>query len=234
MTKEDIKQLHKKNLPDLNIKKEIDPYDQKIKTYFIKIAIEIILILCLIGGIFLFKQMSKSSCKNHDKKISNINNNISRLQIDTKNIEGKVAEVRSYKAKWDNSSLDLMGLKAMKENYLKDKIRSLSSKYKIDNLVITNKSQQKANIKSLNLQTLYLNSTTGNIRFSALTDLDGIDFIADVVNSLSGFFIISKMSISKKQEKYISKNILKIKQGEGGQFIIDFNIDYTWYAIKRK
>ena len=86
----------------------------------------------------------------------------------------------------------------------------------------------------MDLQKLYLESTDGNISFSAMIDLDGIDFITDIINDLAGFFIISDMSIAKKRNKYSSKDILKIKNKQYDQFIVDFNIDYTWYVIRKK
>ena len=67
-----------------------------------------------------------------------------------------------------------------------------------------------------------------------MTDIEGLDFIDNIINDLDGFFIISDMSITKKKDKYLYKEILKIKKKEYDQFIIDFNINYTWYLVMRE
>jgi hypothetical protein len=223
--------LRKKNKKPKKIR---SPYDKKLRTYIIKIIIEILFIVTFMGGVFLFIYLSEKSIISHEDRLKEINNKISRLEIDTRNIKGKVEEVRIYKKRWDKSSLDLMGLTAMKDSYLKDRINSLTSKYKIHNFSLTTQKSQKTDINSLNLKSLYLNATNGKMSFSAITDIEGINFIQDVISKLSGFFIISKIMIEKSQNKYNSKNILKIKIGDKEQFIIDFNIDFTWYAIKKR
>lgn len=232
MTKADIKK-QKPNLEDLNIIKKVNFYDKKVNSYTIKIIIEILLVCVFVAVFFLFQKIEKDYKVEHKKEIKVINSNITRLQKDTKNIEGKVAEVKTFKERWDNSSVDLMGLKEIKSNYLKDRINSVAKKYKIHDLKITEYNKNKANIKSLNLQKLYLDSVGGTIKFSVMTDIDGIDFIGDIISDLVGYFIISKLSITKKKDKYLSKEILKIKNKEYDQFIIYFEIDYTWYVIKR-
>ena len=232
MTKADIKK-QKPNLEDLNIIKKVNFYDKKVNIYIIKITIEILLVCVFVAVFFLFQKIEKDYEVEHKKEIKVINSSITRLQKDTKNIEGKVAEVKTFKERWDNSSVDLMGLKEIKSNYLKDRINSVAKKYKIHDLKITEYNKNKANIKSLNLQKLYLDSVGGAIKFSVMTDIDGIDFIGDIISDLAGYFIISKLSITKKKDKYLSKEILKIKNKEYDQFIIYFEIDYTWYVIKR-
>tara|TARA_Y100000385_G_C13107324_1_gene649010 strand:- start:6790 stop:7491 length:702 start_codon:yes stop_codon:yes gene_type:complete len=232
MTEADIKK-QKPNLEDLNIIKKVNFYDKKVNIYIIKITIEILLVCVFVAVFFLFQKIEKDYEVEHKKEIKVINSNITRLQKDTKNIEGKVAEVKTFKERWDNSSVDLMGLKEIKSNYLKDRINSVAKKYKIHDLKITEYNKNKANIKSLNLQKLYLDSVGGAIKFSVMTDIDGIDFIGDIISDLAGYFIISKLSITKKKDKYLSKEILKIKNKEYDQFIIYFEIDYTWYVIKR-
>tara|TARA_B100000497_G_C7611426_1_gene367197 strand:+ start:194 stop:895 length:702 start_codon:yes stop_codon:yes gene_type:complete len=232
MTKADIKK-QKPNLEDLNIIKKVNFYDKKVNSYTIKIIIEILLVCVFVAVFFLFQKIEKDYEVEHKKEIKVINSSITRLQKDTKNIEGKVAEVKTFKERWDNSSVDLMGLKEIKSNYLKDRINSVAKKYKIHDLKITEYNKNKANIKSLNLQKLYLDSVGGAIKFSVMTDIDGIDFIGDIISDLAGYFIISKLSITKKKDKYLSKEILKIKNKEYDQFIIYFEIDYTWYVIKR-
>ncbi len=232
MTKADIKK-QKPNLEDLNIIKKVNFYDKKVNIYIIKIIIEILLVCVFVAVFFLFQKIEKDYEVEHKKEIKVINSSITRLQKDTKNIEGKVAEVKTFKERWDNSSVDLMGLKEIKSNYLKDRINSVAKKYKIHDLKITEYNKNKANIKSLNLQKLYLDSVGGAIKFSVMTDIDGIDFIGDIISDLAGYFIISKLSITKKKDKYLSKEILKIKNKEYDQFIIYFEIDYTWYVIKR-
>jgi hypothetical protein len=234
--KGEITRNKKPSLEDLNIntKKEVDPYIKKIKSYIFKIIVEIILIATFIGCIFLFKNISKKSNQDHIKNIADINNNISLLEQDIRNIEGKIAKIKLYKTKWDNSSIDLIGLDDISPDYLKNNMKSLSSKYKIYNLIINNQPQQQDDIKSLKLRTLYLSSIAGNISFSSMTDLNGINFISDIINRLSGFFIIKNMKINKKQDKYKDEDILKIKQDEYDQFIVDFNVDYIWYVIKKK
>jgi len=232
MTEADIKK-QKPNLEDLNIVKKVNFYDKKVNIYIIKIIIEILLVCIFVSVFFLFQKIEKDYQVEHKKEIKVINSNITRLQKDTKNIEGKVAEVKTFKERWDNSSVDLMGLKEIKSNYLKDRINSVAKKYKIHDLKITEYNKNKANIKSLNLQKLYLDSVGGKIKFSVMTDLDGIDFIGDIISDLAGYFVISKLSITKKRDKYLSKEILKIKNKEYDQFIIYFEIDYTWYVIKR-
>tara|TARA_Y100000389_G_C17471274_1_gene531353 strand:- start:19375 stop:20076 length:702 start_codon:yes stop_codon:yes gene_type:complete len=232
MTEADIKK-QKPNLEDLNIIKKVNFYDKKVNIYIIKITIEILLVCVFVAVFFLFQKIEKDYEVEHKKEIKVINSSITRLQKDTKNIEGKVAEVKTFKERWDNSSVDLMGLKEIKSNYLKDRINSVAKKYKIHDLKITEYNKNKANIKSLNLQKLYLDSVGGTIKFSVMTDIDGIDFIGDIISDLAGYFIISKLSITKKKDKYLSKEILKIKNKEYDQFIIYFEIDYTWYVIKR-
>ena len=146
-------------------------------------------------------------------------------------MEGKVSEVIKFKEKWDKSSSDLIGLNKIKPNYLQNQIKSLSSKYKIHNLTIKNNKKVKTDIKSLALRKLYLESITGKMSFSSMTDIEAINYIENIINDLPGFFIISKISITKNQDKYSSEDILKIKQGIYNKFIIDFKIDYTWYVI---
>lgn len=228
-TLEELDLRKKKKKP----KKISSPYDNKLRNYTIKIIIEILLITVFIGGVFLFRYLSEKSINAHIDRLKEINSEISRLEFDTKNIEGKVAEVRIYKKRWDKSSLDLMGLTAMKENYLENRINSLTSKYKIHNFSLKLEKDKKTDVNSLNLKNLYLNSTNGKMSFSAITDIEGINFIQDFISKLSGFFIISKITIKKKQNKYNSENILEIKAGDKEKFIIDFNIDFTWYAIKK-
>jgi hypothetical protein len=230
---EEDKKKQKPRLEDLNIKKKVNFYDKKVRTYLGKILAEILFACSFVGVIFLFQNIEKESQSQHNKEVKNIDINIARLQKDTRSIEGKVAEVKGYKERWDQSSLDLMGLKNIKLNYLKDKIKSISKKYKTHNLVTTESKKKKIEIRSLSLQKLYLDSADGNISFSVMTDIEGLDFIGDIINDLAGFFIISDMSITKKRDKYLYKEILKIKKKEYDQFIIDFNIDYTWYLIMR-
>ena len=81
------------------------------------------------------------------------------------------------------------------------------------------------------MRKLYLESITGKMSFSSMTDIEAINYIENIINDLPGFFIISKISITKNQDKYSSEDILKIKQGIYNKFIIDFKIDYTWYVI---
>ena len=230
MAQEDIKK-EKPKLEDLNITKKTEPYDKKVKIYFTKIIIEILLIAVFSLFIFLFQKYEKKLDKDHEKEVVKINKVISKLKNDTKNMEGKVSEVIKFKEKWDKSSSDLIGLNKIKPNYLQNQIKSLSSKYKIHNLTIKNNKKVKTDIKSLALRKLYLESITGKMSFSSMTDIEAINYIENIINDLPGFFIISKISITKNQDKYTSEDILKIKQGIYNKFIIDFKIDYTWYVI---
>lgn len=231
---EENKKKQKPRLEDLNIKKKVSFYDKKVRMYLIKIVVEIIFACSFVGVIFLFQNIEKESQSQHDKELKNININIVRLEKDISSVEGKVAEIKRYKERWDKSSLNLAGLKNIELNYLKNKITSVSAKYKTHNLVITESKKKKLEVGSLNLQKLYLDSVNGNISFSVMTDIEGLDFIDNIINDLDGFFIISDMSITKKKDKYLYKEILKIKKKEYDQFIIDFNINYTWYLVMRE
>ena len=125
---EENKKKQKPRLEDLNIKKKVNFYDKKVRMYLIKIVVEIIFACSFVGVIFLFQNIEKESQSQHDKELKNININIVRLEKDISSVEGKVAEIKRYKERWDKSSLNLAGLKNIELNYLKNKITSVSAK----------------------------------------------------------------------------------------------------------
>lgn len=232
--KQEEEKIKNPNIRDLNIKSAGDAYVHKIRIYIIKIIVEILLILLCIGGVFSLKDIDIKNTKKQEMRVSAINGEIKKLESDTSNIKSKIAEVKKYEKRWGKSYLDLSSLDKFDADHLKKILESSAKQYKIYDLKITNDKGRNVTVKSVNLSRLKLNVVTGTISFYAMTDLYGIDFIENMINNLSGFFIIENLKITKEKSKYNLKDIIQIKKDNYDKYIINFNISYAWYSIRRK
>lgn len=186
-------------------------------------------LLGIVGLIFFYdfhkKEAMRLEAEEVQMEVSNIRSQAAELQ-------NKIAESTKYQEVWKNISANKKFVGNLKFDDVNAKINTLAEKYLLSQPVIKMTIPEPLNQGILNRSTVNIAVSSVNLTFEAIDDLRVLSFVADLMNSVHGYIVISNFEI-KKTKKYSDQDLVEISTGKNSG-AIQTTIDFYWYFFKPK
>jgi hypothetical protein len=186
-------------------------------------------LLALAACFFYYRVSQDAKSK---KLINNIKSQTSEIESEIESLTSKMQEVKKYKEIWVSISENKKSVIGIKIDNINLKIEQLSPKYNISQANIKVSFPENLKDGVFNISSSDLVSSVVNLTFNSITDTDALMFISDLFQSLPGYIVINRLSISKTRN-YTNEDLLKISSGTATG-AIQCNLDFFWYVYKPK
>jgi len=167
---------------------------------------------------------------NVQDKVTKINNEISRIKMETAALESKSAEVKKYTSVWQSMSEKKTMTGGIKVDDFNAKLSAVADKYNISNVELKISLPEAVNEGPLKRESLDILLSTVNISFSAFSDVKALSFINEFLASLQGYPVVTAFEM-KKTKDYSDQDFQDIASGKGVA-VVTGKIDFNWYVFK--
>ena len=197
----------------------------KLKFKIIAELIVLAVVLLLIGIVFLITNSTEKRAK---KEIKEINAKINTVQEKTNEFESKLHEINKYSLIFDNLDKKFRSTREIKISEANEIISKTKDRNNIAGLSVKINIPEKSEKKTHSRDRIVTYVTKGSIDFGAMQDIDALNFINDLQNSLPGYLIITDVDLKKAKEKITNEDLVAISRGEDVK-IIEGKIKFIWY-----
>ncbi len=195
----------------------------------------IVFFLVIIGAIIGVLSYQKIANNSKTLKISNLRTEINNIKERSRDIQSQVADAKRFNQIWLDTDPKKKSFEDVKVSELSDKFTEIAQKYNLSKPTITISVPELLKQPPYqDLRAIDVNLITFSIAFTAITDLDAINYAKEITNSLPGYVVISNFSITKnKKEGYTSQDFIDISnKKEVG--MVSTTLNFVWYYLKYK
>lgn len=195
-----------------------------VKSFSIAIALLAVAACC-----FYYRIHKEQQSRN---EVQAIESSTSSVRSEIESLQNKMQEIKKYKEIWINISENKKSLVGIKIDNINTKLEQIGSKYNISqsNIKVSFPENVKDGIFDISSSDLVFSSV--NLTFNAISDTEALMFVSDLIQSLPGYAVISKLSIAKTKD-YTNEDLIKISSGADVGSIVS-SVDFFWYVYKPK
>lgn len=166
------------------------------------------------------------------KQIDNIKREEMEIKDQSSKLQSKTEEIKKYRGIWKTLTEEQKDTGGIKMEEINEKLNSLATKYNIYNqaIKVTLPTALKGGI--FDRKTLDVVYSEVNLGFTTYSDVDAINFISELLTSLTGRTIVTSFEI-KKQKSYSAQDFVDISTNKN-LGAMNCKIDFYWYAFKEK
>lgn len=186
-----------------------------------------ILVISLCSLYYRMHQAQKSQ-----EAIDIIKKDTSEIKDQTESLQSKIQEIKKYKEVWGSISENQKSLSGIKIDNINSKIEQIGAQHNIfqPNIKVSFPENLKDGIFNISSSDMVFSSV--DLSFIAISDVEALLFISDLIKSLPGYVVINRLSI-KKTKEYDNNELIKISSGASvGSILSDVN--FYWYVYKPK
>lgn len=230
----DAKELFLGNKGEKGVTNTLPISSQKFSYLKHKIILNLVTATILIVSIAMVFFYYKAALEDGEYRVNLLNQQIADLSGKSTHLESRIRDAKKYRSLWDKSDDTKKNFGIIKADDVNDNFAKLATSHHITGQTIAMSIPKVLSDGIYNLQILKVSMINGSISFDSLTDVDAINFINDFFQTLSGYTVISDLSISRgKQDSYSYSDLVDISTGKiGGSTKV--KLDFSWYFLNKK
>jgi hypothetical protein len=209
-------------------------YNKKFKKSLSRIVFYGFIAITFIVFIFGLN-LYRSTLLDFDKKnITELEKYIKVIKNESRDTTNNLNLAKKYNKKWTNASKNQKNTDGISPKLINDIIGKLVKKYHIGKydfqMSVPERLDGKKQIIGIK-KTLEAFSSTCSVSFNISDDIKSVNFLKDLRSSLTGYTVISSISISKTK-LYQFEDLVKISTGENSG-LVNIQISFNWYTMKK-
>lgn len=166
-----------------------------------------------------------------EKTINTIKSEILHLETQKEELENKIVEIKKYRKVFKTLTAQRKDTSGINFDTINSKLELVSMKYNVDNSVIKVSFPENLTNGVFNMSSIAMVSSSVNLSFNAISDVEALSFISEFLDSLPGYTVVNDISI-KKTKEYTSTDLISISSGrKSGN--ISGQVQFYWYVYKQ-
>jgi hypothetical protein len=202
----------------------------KIVTLRKRIALNFtVSLLIIVSASFVIYLYFKNQTETRNK-ISDLSNKTNAINAEVHELQSKTVEIAKYKESWQKLSENKKNTSGIKIDDFNSRLEETAKKYFVTTKDVKINVPDALRNGIFTRDTIDILFTTVSIKFSAISDTMAMAFIADFVNSLQGYYVVTNVEL-KKEKDYSAQDLKDIALGKTvGN--VEGKLDFFWYVSK--
>lgn len=188
------------------------------------------LALALIASIFIYYRLHQEQKSNdviHVIELETLD-----IQNKTADLESKIGEVKKYKEIFKTISENRKNTNGIRIDDINSRLEEIGNRHNISDSTIKVSFPEPLLEGIFNMSTIEMVFSSVDLSFKAINDTEALLFISNLTNSLPGYVVINKLSISKSRD-YSDADLVSISSGQKIR-LITAQVNFYWYVYKPK
>lgn len=191
-------------------------------------------LLLLIAACIYYRIHQEQTSK---EKINKIRAEVLNLQEQKESLEEKILQIKKYKKVYKNISQKRKSTVGIRVDDINSKLKKIGEKYNVynpDNPESLNNPQIKISFPEemkkgiFDTDTVGMVSSSVEISFKAVSDIEAILFMYELTDSLPGYVVINNAMI-KKERNYSTQDLVAISSGKSNGAVFG-QLNFRWYV----